>query len=239
MAPVETVSAWPTVRFGVIGEAWRLYKQHWKVWSLTMLISMACVAVGGGLSRGILGVGSRGIFGGLVGMGHASPPILPLLVSMMIAGFFVGGMTRMAVNQVRGRAPRMEDLFSVTDVWFDLVLGSGLLGLLLMLGWELFVIPGLIVCGLFMFMFPLIVDGRLPATGAMIRSFEATKAQWLLATVVHLAVAAVAGLGSFLFGIGLVLTGPLYALALALLYRDLFLNPDAPEWSKPETFDEY
>jgi hypothetical protein len=46
-------------------------------------------------------------------------------------------------------------------------------------------------------------------------------------------------LGSFLFGIGLVLTGPLYALALALLYRDLFLNPYATEWSKPETFDEY
>ena len=29
---------WPLVRFSVVGEAWRLYKRHWVVWSLAMLI---------------------------------------------------------------------------------------------------------------------------------------------------------------------------------------------------------
>ena len=38
MASVET--AWPAVRLGAIGEAWRLYRRHWGVWSLTMLVAI-------------------------------------------------------------------------------------------------------------------------------------------------------------------------------------------------------
>ena len=145
----------------------------------------------------------------------------------------------MAVNQVRGRPPHLEDLLSITDVWFDLALGSGLLGLFLFVGWHLLIVPGLIVGGLLMFMYPLIVDGRLPATGAIIQSYRALKSQWLVATVVHLAVATVAGLGGLLGGIGLVVTGPLYALSIAVMYRDVFLSPYSPAWAKPKApFDE-
>ena len=36
---------WPLIQFGVIGEAWRLYKRHWVVWSLAMLIVLACYGV--------------------------------------------------------------------------------------------------------------------------------------------------------------------------------------------------
>ena len=90
-----------------------------------------------------------------------------------------------------------------------------------------------------MFMYPLIVDGHLPATGAIIQSYHALKSQWLVATVVHLAVAIVAGLGGLLGGIGLVVTGPLYALSIAVMYRDVFLSPYSPAWAKPKApFDE-
>ena len=231
-------TSWPMVRFGAIGEAWQLYKRHWGVWSLTMLAALVCVGLGEGLTTGALHIASRGMFGGLVGFGSPGIPVFPMLLGTIVGGFFLGGMIRMAVNQVRGRAPHLEDLFSVTDVWFDLVLGSALLGLLLTIGWNLFVFPGLIVAGLFLFTLPLIVDGHLPATGAMIQSFQAVKSQWLLATVVHLAMAAVAGLGTLLGGIGLLVTGPLYALSMAVLYRDLFLNPYTPTWSKShESYD--
>jgi hypothetical protein len=238
MASVET--AWPAVRFGAISEAWRLYRRHWGVWSLTMLVSMVGVAIGEGISTGALHVASRGMFGGLIGLGAPGVPVLPVMLGAIIGGFFLGGMIRMAVNQVRGRPPHLEDLFSITDVWFDLVLGSAILGLLFSISWQLLVFPGLIVSGLLMFMYPLIVDGRLPATGAVLQSFHALKSQWLVATVVHLAIAAVAGLGTLVGGIGLLVTGPLYALSIAVMYRDLFLSPYSPAWAKPhEPFDEY
>lgn len=238
MASVET--AWPTVRFAAISEAWRLYRRHWGVWSLTMLVSMIGVAIGEGISTGALHVVSRGMFGGLIGLGAPGVPVLPVMLGTIIGGFFLGGMIRMAVNQVRGRPPHLEDLFSITDVWFDLVLGSAILGFVFSISWQLLVFPGLIVSGLLMFMYPLIVDGRLPATGAVLQSFHALKSQWLVATVVHLAIAAVAGLGTLVGGIGLLVTGPLYALSIAVMYRDLFLSPYSPAWAKPhEPFDDY
>jgi hypothetical protein len=198
-----------------------------------MLVSLICAGIGQGFVGLCLESAGAGMFGGLLGLGTPSIPPLHGVIGMMIGGFFLGGMVRMAVNQVRGRRPRLEDLFSVTDVWFDLVLGSFLLGVPLMIGWDLLIVPGLIVAGLLMFMYPLIVDGRLPATGAIIRSFHALKSQWLVVTIVHLGIAAVAGAGVLLGGIGLVFTGPLYALSLAVLYRDLFLDPYSPTWDKP------
>ncbi len=36
---------WPLIQFSVIGEAWRLYKRHWVVWSLAMLIVMTGYSV--------------------------------------------------------------------------------------------------------------------------------------------------------------------------------------------------
>jgi hypothetical protein len=201
---------------------------------------MVCVLVGEGAVTGAMKIAGAGMFGGLLGLGGQRVPVLHGLMGLIIAGFFIGGMCRMAINQVRGRRPQLEDLFSVTDVWFDLVLGSFLLGIPLLIGWNMLVIPGLIVAGLFMFMYPLIVDGHLPATGAMLRSFYATKSQWLLASVVHLAIAAAAGFGVLLGGIGLIFTGPLYCLSLAVLYADVFLNPYSPTWDKPhEPFGDF
>jgi hypothetical protein len=223
-------TTWPTVRFGVIGIAWRSYQRHWAVWSLTMLIAMLCVGVGAGVITLALKIASAGMFGGLLGLRSSSDSFLHTLLGIVLAGFFLGGMIRMAVNQVRGRRPRIEDLFSVTDVWFDLLLGSLLLGVLLLIGLRLMIIPGLVVAGLFLFMYPLIVDARLPATGAMMQSWNALKSQWLLAAAVHLAIAAVAGVGTLLGGIGLLVTGPLYVLSVAVLYRDFFLNPYSLAW---------
>ncbi len=238
MATVQT--AWPSVRFGVIGDAWRLYRRHAGVWSLTSLVAILCASVGAGIVEAALGIARHGPLGALLGFPGPGAPLLSVIVTSAIAGFFLGGMIRMAINQVRGRAPHLEDLFTVTDVWFDLVLGSALLGLFSAVGFGLLLIPGLIVGGLFLFVLPLIVDGRLPATGALIQSFDATRSQWLLATVVHLAIFLAASVGFLLFGFGIFITAPLYPLSLAVLYRDLFLSPYSPAWAKPhDPYGEY
>src|SRR4051812_32396009 len=155
-AMVEVETAWPTVRFGAIRDAWGLYRRHWVVWSTTMLVAMLGTAIGGGLVALALTGGEAGMFGGLLGLGGPGLPILNGAIGMAIAGFFLGGMVRMALAQMSGRRPHVGDLFHVHDDWFDLVLGSFLLAFPLMIGWSLFVIPGLIVGGLSIFMYPLI-----------------------------------------------------------------------------------
>ena len=85
---------------------------------------------------------------------------LHYVASAVIGGFFLGGMIRMASNQVLGRAPRIEDLFSVVDVGFDLLAGAVFYGAATFLASMLCVIPGFIVSGLLMFTIPLIVIAR-------------------------------------------------------------------------------
>jgi uncharacterized membrane protein len=140
----------------------------------------------------------------------------------MVTTFFAGGMVRMASNQVRGLAPQVEDLFSVTGCWFDLLLFGFLAGVLTALGTFLCVIPGFIVLGLLMFGIPLVVEGRLPATGALTESWQALKSQWLTATLFHAFLIIAAASGVLLCGIGILCTGPLYSLSIALLYKDFF-----------------
>jgi hypothetical protein len=230
---------WPLIQFSVIGEAWRLYKRHWFVWSLAMLIVMTGYSIIAGGLLAILDVNHHRGPGGfrvfLTPQGHVSQ----FLVSNVVSGFFLGGMIRMANNQLRGRVPRIEDLFSVTDVWFDLILVALLNSAATVVGFMLCAIPGFIVSGLFMLAIPLVVEGRLPATGALIQSWHALKSQWLVATLFHCILVFAAFSGFFLLGVGIFLTGPLYCLAISILYRDFF--PSAlGSWKKqPEPFPEF
>jgi len=223
---------WPLVRFSVIGEAWKLFKQHWIVWSLAMLIVMTCYSV---VTAGLFAVFDVGHFHGPGGFRQflfGGGPFVQLLVSTVVSSFFLGGMIRMASNQLIGRAPRVEDLLSVGDVWFDLLLVSILNGAATGLGFMICWVPGFIISGLFMLAIPLVVQGRLPATGALIQSWNALKSQWLVATVFHWVLILAAVSGALLCGVGIFLTGPLYCLSIAILYREFFPATAFGSWKK-------
>ena len=227
--------SWPLVRFGVIGEAWRRYKEHWFVWSVTMLIVMCLWSLVVGALFSIVGGGHVHGPGGFRLPAPGATGIVPGLLSWMVSGFLVGGMVRMASNQLRGRAPRIEDLFSVTDCWFDLLLTGLLYGAAWMLGIALFIIPGLVVSGLFMLAVPLVVEGRMPATGALIQSWTALKSQWLVAMVFQILLFLVSMSGLLLCGVGVLATGPLYCLAIAILHRDFFSASHVASFPKHPT----
>jgi hypothetical protein len=230
-------SQWPEVRFAVIGEAWRLYKRHWGVWSIAMLLVMIVYGAVAGLLFSVLDVGHARGPGGFRPFVPSGQGAIHFILSTTVSLFFAGGMIRMASNQVRGRAPRVEDLFSITDVWFDLLLVSLLYAVGSFIGSVLCVIPGLIVAGVWMLAVPLVVEGKLPATGAVIQSWHALKSQWLNATVFNLLLIILSFSGAILCGIGLLFTGPLYSLSIALVYRSFF--PVPPSTAKKTQVDPF
>jgi hypothetical protein len=223
---------WPLVRFSVIGEAWKLFKQHWVVWSLVMLIVMTGYSVVTAGLFAVFDVGHVHGHGGFRLFFAPGGPVLPFFLSTVVSSIFVGGMIRLANNQVRGRTPRVEDLLSVGDVWFDLLFVSILNAAAISLGFMFCAIPGFIVSGLFMLAIPLVVESRLPATGALKESWSALKSQWLVATVFHAVLVLVAVSGAILCGVGIFLTGPLYCLSIAILYREFFPATAFGSWKK-------
>ena len=165
-------STWPLIRFGVIKDAWRLYTQHALVWSLAVFIVICVNAVASSVLFAIIGKG-HGLGPGGFRLYYPAAGAMGYVLSMTVSGFFVGGLVRMASRQIGGRAPRLEDLFSITDCWFDLLLVSFLIGVATWVGMHLCVLPGFIVYGLFMLAIPLVAEGHLPATGALIQSWHA------------------------------------------------------------------
>ena len=212
---------WPLIRFGVIGDAWRLYKRHWATWSLAVLLVLICdSAINGALHRLVKGGEPPGPGGFRLFL--PATGVIQFAVYTVVTGFLLGGLIRMASNQLRGSAPRIGDLLSVTDVWFDLLLVGLLSGGAIGLGMGFCVIPGFIIFGLLMLAIPLVVERRLPATAAMMQSWQALKSQWLAATILHVVLVMLSVSGMLLCGIGVLVTGPLYSIAIAILFREFF-----------------
>jgi hypothetical protein len=221
----------PMIRFRVIKEAWGLYKQHAFVWSLAMLIVMAFHSAVNGVLFAVLDRGEAlgpGGFRLFLPTAHS----VSLIASTVVSGFFLGGMIRMANRQIRGGVPRLEDLFSITDCWFDLLLVSFLIGVATAIGFALFVIPGMLVSGLLMLAIPLVSEGRMPATGALIQSWHALKSQWLTAAVFHWVLIILAVSGLVLCLVGVLATGPLYSLSVSMLYHNFFGWGPVSTWKK-------
>jgi hypothetical protein len=224
----------PVVRFDAIGEGWGLFQREVGVWILTALIVLLCNWAVQGFVFSLFEArhprGARDVFRmPLPPGGHA----LQVVLTAAIDGFFLGGMFRMACRQVRGHRIAVGQLFSVTDVLPELILGSVLYAAICFVLGTLCVIPGLIAWGVLMFTIPLIVDGGLPATAALGQSWRALKDQWLMASVFHLLAWLITGIGLCFCFVGILLTGPLYTLSIAVLYRDFFLEKGDTYAAKP------
>jgi hypothetical protein len=214
-------STTPKVRFGAIGDAWELLTRRLGTWILTVILLILCQ----GAINAVFGPSFVSIRGGRPSL-HAVElepgQLFQTILSIAVNGFFLGGMIRMAGKQMRGLPIRALDLFSVVDVLPQLMLASFLVSLATLVGLSICIVPGLILAGLLMFTIPLVVDGRMEATAAFGLSLRSLQGSWLSATFFHMLAGLVAGLGLLLCGVGVVVTAPLYALSITVLYSDFF-----------------
>jgi uncharacterized membrane protein len=167
--------------------------------------------------------------------GQGAPSFNPLMMlinqvlNTVVSAFFMGGIYRMAVNQVRGQAVSVGDMFSATDVFPAVLIASILTNIAIMIGLLLCIIPGLFVAGALMFTLPLIVDRRLSAIDAMSTSFNTLKGQAFSAFTFALVVGLVILAGALACGLGVLVTMPIGLVAVALLYRDFFPGNEATQ----------
>ena len=151
--------------------------------------------------------------------------------TVVVGGFFLGGMIRMASHQVLGRTPRIEDLFSVVDVGFNLLAGAVFYGAATFLASLLCVIPGIHrLRAVDVHDSP---DRDRAEAGHRCRRRElcGLAPQWLTATIFHLVLSLVSGMGFLFCCAGILFTGPLYSLSVAILFHE-FYEPAASAYAK-------
>jgi hypothetical protein len=157
-----------------------------------------------------------------------------VIMLVLLSTYLVGGMYQTAFKQLRGEAISTRDLFSASDC-FPTFLGAAILvGILVMIGALLCIIPAFIVAGALYFTLPLVVERRLSVGEAIQTSRDATRGDLFMFVLFALVVSLIAQAGSYLCYVGMLVTWPLQFTIGAIAYRDCFGVPGARSFaSKP------
>ena len=230
-APVGygNVPAPPKVHFEAIGEAWRLLQSQMSTWIVTYLIYLI---IAGGASYA-LRILTRPLGwdydpqrdGTHIPWATAmSAAFLRSMITSVLAAYFMGGMYRMALKQVRGETISIGELFGASDVFGPMVGVTAITWLATYIGMAFCLVPGLIASGLLSFAPLIVVDQRHGVVKSLRMSRDAAKQDLFNIVLFFFVVGLLAMLGILGCGIGLLVTMPLIPLSMAILYRDFFLG---------------
>ncbi len=221
----NTIGALPKVRFGEwIGEGWNMFAEQWKVWVVNALVLslVTVVPIVGMYIFMVVLAASAGSGGAGLGMAVLGLIFLGVILVVLASTYLHAGMYRAAFKQLRGEPISTGDLFSAGDR-FPSVLGAAILvGILVMIGALLCIIPAFIVAGALYFTFPLVVERRMSAGEAIQASRDATRGDLFMFVLFAFVVSLIAQAGSYLCYVGILATLPLQYTIGAIAYRDCF-----------------
>ena len=230
----------PQVKFGDwISEGWRMFTEQWKAWVLNMTVFFAVCILPIMLVFLFFYIS---FFSTMMAAGQASartggrvpPPdvsgvvtfyILFFVVwifSIIAQSFFIGGMHRSALKQLRGGTIEFRDLFSGGSTFLPILGATFLTGILVSIGSILCIVPGLLALGCLFFTLPLIIDKQMGVIEAMQTSYALTKRNIWMFMLFALVVLFLASAGSYACYIGLLASYPLLFTITAVAYRDCF-----------------
>lgn len=144
--------------------------------------------------------------------------VLSNIVSMPIAaGIFV-----ISLKHIQNRDTDFGEVFSHFDKAIPLFLTFLLLYILMVIGFLLFIIPGIYLMVSYVLALPLVIDRNLSPWEALETSRKALTKRWFSVFGLVLLLLLIMIVGMIPFGIGLIWTAPMMALSYAVLYRQVF-----------------
>lgn len=178
----------------------------------------------------------RNILGNTVKTGDLSEPNLSLLVFFSIVSLVIFvvetavqnltsiGFTKIQLNILDNKKPKVSDLFKAHGLFWQYLATSILVGLIVLGGLLLLIVPGIIWLLKYQFAMPLVVDKKLDITEAIRTSGEMTKGHkgWLFGLAIVLMLVNI--VGALLLLVGLLVTVPLTAMTYIYVYRQLSAN---------------
>jgi hypothetical protein len=146
--------------------------------------------------------------------------LLAMVGSFIVAGPLIAGLFISVRHRMLGGRTDLGDLFAGFNLFIDAFLIFILLSILTLIGLVLLVLPALVVITLYMFAFTFLVDRKLGVWEAMEASRKLVLQDllgWILFVILLILLNL---LGLMLAGIGVLITIPVTAGAIAAAYRD-------------------
>src|SRR5437016_6444769 len=141
---------------------------------------------------------------------------VPLIQGALIAGFHI-----FTMKKLMGRPAEFGDLFKGFNYFVPTLVASLLIGLFVIGGTLLCIIPGLVIAAMYKFTYLFIVDKRMDFWPAMQASHAVVKNDYFGFTLFLLAMAGVNLLGLLCCIVGLLVTMPVTFAAITVAYKEI------------------
>ncbi len=176
----------------------------------------------------LFGIAAAGIF--LIpefpATGGSKAPMFVDAGIQVFAGFlsyiFIAGLILIAVNRVGEKPYSWKMVFSGFKKLGTLILAIILQAILLIVGFLLFILPGIYLSVGYMLVFPLIMDKGLSPWQAMEASRKAIHSRWWTVFFAFILMSIISTLSAIPAGIGLIWTVPMFFVMIGILYYHFF-----------------
>ncbi|WP_205370879.1 MULTISPECIES: DUF2189 domain-containing protein [Thermoleptolyngbya] len=143
------------------------------------------------------------------------------IASSVLSGPLGAGFYIVAFKLMKQRATTFSDFFRGFNHFLPLFLASLVTGILTLIGFALFVLPGIYLAVAWMFTTPFIVDRKFDFWDAMESSRKVISRNWFSWFIFLIVLALLNFVGFLLFGVGALVTIPLSACAVAIAYQEV------------------
>ncbi|WP_299942688.1 hypothetical protein [uncultured Microbulbifer sp.] len=202
-----------------ISEGWRLSKGKKRTIWLGMLLYMVALLVITAVAGFITGVFTA------EGDASITQGLIYNLITTIIGLPLAAGLTMIGIKIARGEETSGTEVLAYFDKIIPLVIVNFLMGLFILIGFILLVIPGIYLMVAYIFAIPLVVDQNLGPWQALEASRKAVTKNWfsflgflILALLIVLA-------GFLAVFIGTIWALPLIFIAIGVAYRKVFGGP--------------
>lgn len=168
---------------------------------------------------------------GLLLLASAIAGVISFVSLGLLAGPMIGGLLILGLKLLRGEKGEFNELFNHFDQFLStlmvtlLLWGAGvvfyIIGVIPVIGWITKLVVSPVLFLLYFLTIGFIVEQKSEPLPALKRSIDCFAADWIQLWCYSLAMMVIGGIGSILFGVGVILTTPLGMLGMVMLYRQL------------------
>ncbi len=148
-------------------------------------------------------------------------PVLGQIASVVIAGPLNAGFFIVAFKIAKNRQYTFGDFFRGFDNFLQLFLTNLVMGIFVLLGMLLLVIPGIYLAIAYAFAIALVVEKRLEFWDALETSRKIISKQWFSFFGLFFLIGLLNIAGAIAFGVGVLVTAPWSVCILAAAYKDV------------------
>ena len=148
--------------------------------------------------------------------------LIGTIASSLVSAYLTIGVIRISLKLVDGKKPELNDLYSAkAEEFIRYVIGGLLYGLIVIAGYILLIIPGVIFTIKYQYYSYLIIDKHFAPVDAIKESGKITQGYKLNLFLFGIVIALVTLLGFLALIVGILVAAPVTGLAQAYVYRKL------------------